>query len=257
MLNAAASSTSTVRQLPRTRVRVTDVTQTSFVASWLRTRGATRYDVKLTPEAGAIAHDVGETSATCSGLTPATAYTIHVRSCAGDVFSPWSVATTRTSDFNLQPLLKDQTRLVPISQDLCSDSELQVCNKCHFYGCIDDDTPTKYRFGTFCAGHVMNAFTATLQLLGTTGHWQTDGWGQLRDTYLHVKVEDGPWLDANALYVLHAARVISDGWPCAKTTTDHRTRRITFGGSLMSGMISVRIGLSGGNRRLAGIQLLS
>ena len=252
---SAPSTASTLRQLPRTRVRVTDVTQTSFVATWLRTRVATKYDVKVTPEPGAIAHDTGGSSASCTGLTPATTYTIHVRSRAGDTLSPWSVTTAKTSDFNRQSLEKDETQLLPISQHLCSDNELQVCHKCHFYGCIDDDTPTRRRFGTFCAGYINNAFTTTLQLIGTAGHWHTDDLGKLRDTCLHVKVEEGPWLDANALYVPHAARIVSHGWPCAKISPDYRNRRITFGGKLMSGMVSVRIGLSSSDRRLAGIQL--
>lgn len=254
---SAPSTTSTMKQLPKTRVRVTEVTQTSFVATWMSTRGATKYEIRTTPEAGEIVEDTNGLSATCFGLTPATAYTIHVRSCAGDIRSPWSVTTARTSDFDLQPLLEDDTPLTPISPQTCSASKLQICDKCHFYGCIDADTPTGYRFGTFDAGCINNAYSVTLQLLGTTGHWYADDWGKLRDTYLHIKVNDGPWLDANTLCIPRATRTLSDGWPCAKTTSDHRQRRITFGGKLMSGTISVRIGLSNGDRRLAGIVISS
>lgn len=244
------------RQLPRTRVHITDVTQTSFHMQWLRVRGADTYDIKTTPEAH-VTRDNNALTAYVDELTPSSTYTIHVRARAGDLHSPWTAASVRTLEHQLQDYVQDDVDLTPVSECSMSACTLQVCDKCHFYGCLDETSPAVHRFATFRAGRVSSAHGTIIDIQGARGVWQTEAWGKLVNTYLHVKVDDGKWLDANELHMPSVERRRGDGYACALRTSDPRRRRITFGGLLATGTIYVRIGLPCDGRRLAGIKLVT
>lgn len=246
-------SSVTRQQLPKARCHIIDATQITITVAWMKVVGADAYDIKV-PNAS-VDFSTNDTSCVLTGLTPGTTYDVYVRATSSHILGPWRGITASTSAFVCQTLLHDDSPLHPISTDACSACNLQVCAKCSFYGCLDSNTTLQYRFGTFYAGTMQNQLGATLHILAPVSTWRVDTNGMLTDTFLHVSISNGPWLDANAIHMPHCERAMTHGWPCAARSKTTHQRRITFGGMCMSGDVRVRIGICADSRRFAGIVL--
>ena len=243
--------------LSRVHARASATTANSSVVAWHAVRGADTYEITVTPTASVLWDD--ETTVRLTDLRPDSTYTVSLRAKSADAKGPWNTCEVHTLLQELQQMHCTTALLHPICHGRCMDHLLQVSDAA--YGCLDecgvDVSGVRYRFGVFYAGQMANVTGALITLHGARGAWTLLPDQTVRHFVIHISVADGPWLDANKLFIPCTQGELADGWACGRPSNSCTARPITFGGRCLSGEAIVRVGLPCDERRLCGVEVSS
>ena len=245
--------------LGRTHCRATQVRSTSCDVAWSSVRNAVDYELSLRP--GGRVERTASTEARLLDLHPGVEHALSVRALGEGVRGPWNTLRILTPRPGLQAAVAADEPLAPMASAPCCEHALTCCAATDTWACPDASgvhiDGIAYRFVTFECDRLERATGAVVELMGTLGGWSLRGDGTVDALQLHVRVDGGPWLDANRLHVPLAQGRHVDGWACCRATEASTPvrRTVTFGGAVLSGRVAVRVGLTHGDRRLAGARV--